>query len=212
MYRPMMRIITGARRLLLALLLLVPAALAATPVKADQSTTLLIFYGSLKVAQIQSLQATANYYEAIGMGSRGQEMMRLASDFQSGSLGGADGVKTFAQCSQRMEADILELQAIGAAPTAQQLALAKKAGQQFAIAKVAMVAAIVSGTKLALDSDGNAMQKIMIALLIGAEAAQVLTSINRVSAAATAYRTFELGGSNGFQSVSKEAQPAFASL
>lgn len=207
-----LEISAGVRRLILTVLFIAPLALISTPAKADQQTTLLVFYGSLKVAQVGALKASANYYKAIGMGARGQEMMRLAADFESGSLGGANGVKTFAQCSERMEADILELQAIGAAPTAQQLALAKTASQQFAVAKVAMVAAIASGIKLALDSEGNGLQKILIGALVAGEASKVMKSINQVSKAARAYRTFELGKSNGFQSVSKEAMPALASL
>ena len=192
-------------------LLVLPFILVATPARADE-TALIVFYGSLQIAQSQALKASSNYYKAIGMGARGQDMLRLAADFEHGSLGGADGVKTFAQVSDRMESDILELQAVGALPTAQQKALADQARQQMAVAKTSMVVAIAAGTKAALDVEGDTLKKILLGVLLAAEAAKVLESINQVSAAAKAYQTFELGGSNGFQVVSKECQPAFAAL
>lgn len=205
------RVFRAIRGGLLAAILVLGSALAASPAQAQQ-TALVVFYGSLAVAQSKSLKASANYYQAIGMGARSQEMMRLANDLESGSLGGEDGVKTFAQVSERLEGEILELQAVGAMPTARQKELAAKAREQFAVARVAMVAAIVSGTKVALDTEGKALQKILVGVVLAAQAAEVLNAMDRVSKAAKAYETFELGESNGFQVVSKEALPAFAAL
>lgn len=211
MHSLLKRTVRSLRGGLLALALAVAPAMTPT-VASAQEAALVIFYGSLKVAQSQALNAAANYYQAIGMGQRGQEMLRLASDLEQGTLGGADGVKAFSQVSERLEGDILELQAVGAAPTAQQKELARKARQQFTVARVAMVAAVASGAKVAIDAEGNAMQKILLGVILAAQAAEVLQALDRVSGAAKAYETFELGESNGFQVVSKEALPAFAAL
>lgn len=200
-------------RALLLVLTLTWSMAGGTARAADgQQAAILIFYGSLAVAQSQALKASANYYQAIGMGQRGQEMLRLASDLESGSLGGGDGVKTFSQVSSRLESDILELQAIGAMPTAKQKELAGKARQQFTLARVAMIAAIASGTKAALDSEGNTLQKLVLGVAFAAQAALVLKSLDRVSSAAKAYETFDLGASNGFQPVSKQALSALSAL
>ena len=184
------------RALLLALTLTWSMAGGTARAADGQQAAILIFYGSLAVAQSQALKASANYYQAIGMGQRGQEMLRLASDLES----------------SRLESDILELQAIGAMPTAKPKELAGKARQQFTLARVAMIAAIASGTKAALDSEGNTLQKLVLGVAFAAQAALVRKSLDGVSSAAKAYETFDLGASNGFQPVSKQALSALSAL
>lgn len=193
--------------LLFAISILLPAA----PAKAG-GEGLLVFYASIKIAQSQAMKAAANYYEAIGMGQQAQQFTRLAADFESGSLGGENGVKTFTQASANLENDIYELQALGVYPDARQREMAKKANQQFTVAKIALVAAIASGTLTALNGDGGMLEKIMLGAIIAAEASKVSGAMKSVSRAAKAYRNFQIGANNGFQVVSKEVQPQFVEL
>ena len=199
--------------LALAILIASPALAYAAPAKAGgQEAALIIFYGALKVSQSQAIKAAANYYDAVGFGAQAQKYNRLADDFSSGTLGGADGVKTFTQASAALQSDIYELQAYGAVPNARQRDLAEKADSQFAVAKVAMLAAVVSGTLAALNCDCNALEKIMIGIVLAAQASTVTQSLTQVMEASKAYKTLELGGSNGFQEVSKEGELLLASL
>jgi hypothetical protein len=199
--------------LALAILIASPALAYAAPARAGgQEAALVIFYGALKVSQSQAIKAAANYYDAVGFGAQAQKYNRLADDFSSGTLGGADGVKTFTQASAALQSDIYELQAYGAVPNARQRELAEKADGQFAVAKVAMLAAVVSGTFAALNCDCNALEKIMIGIVLAAQASTVTGSLTQVMEASKAYKTLELGGSNGFQEVSKEGELLLASL
>ena len=177
-----------------------------------QAAAFVIFYGTLKISQYQALHAASDYYEAIGMSQQAQQYLRLADDFQKGTLGGEDGIKTFTQANVNLANDIYELQAAGALPNAQQLQLAKRAEGEFSTAKLAMAAAIVSGIVAATQGNGNLFEKILITATLTTQAAHVNGALDNVSKAAEAYRTFELGGANGFQVVSKEALPAFAQL
>ena len=165
-----------------------------------QAAAFAIFYGTLKISQYQ------------GMSQQAQQYLRLADDFQKGTLGGEDGIKTFTQANVNLANDIYELQAAGALPNAQQLQLAKRAEGEFSTAKLAMAAAIVSGIVAATQGNGNLFEKILITATLTTQAAHVNGALDNVSKAAEAYRTFELGGANGFQVVSKEALPAFAQL
>ncbi|OXE37473.1 MAG: hypothetical protein CGW95_01320 [Phenylobacterium zucineum] len=201
------------RILILSLLIASPALAYAAPARAGgQETALIIFYGALKVSQSQAIMAAANYYDAVGFGAQAQKYNRLANDFSSGTLGGADSVKTFTQASAALQNDIYELQAYGAVPNAHQKELAEKADGQFAVAKVAMLAAVASGTAAALNCDCNTLEKIVIGVALAIQANTVVESLNRVMEAARAYRTLELGDSNGFQEVSKEGEALLASL
>ncbi|HWU02557.1 MAG TPA: hypothetical protein VN222_07470, partial [Novosphingobium sp.] len=87
-----------------------------------------------------------------------------------------------------------------------------KARGQLAVAKVALVAAVAVGTKTVVSSEGNMFVKIAMGALVGAEAAKVIGALNRVNQAANAYKSYQLGGANGFQVASKEALPQFADL
>ncbi len=201
------------RVLALSLLIASPALAYAAPAKAGgQEAALIVFYGALKISQSQAIKAAANYYDAIGFGAQAQKYNRLADDFSSGTLGGADGVKTFTQASAALQSDIYELQAYGAVPNARQRELAEKADGQFAVAKVAMMAAAVSGTLAALNCDCNTLEKIVIGVMLAAQASTVTDSLTQVMEASKAYKTLELGGSNGFQEVSKEGEVLLASL
>ena len=75
-----------------------------------------------------------------------------------------------------------------------------------------MLAAVVSGTFAALNCDCNALEKIMISIVPAAQASTVTQSLTQVMEASKAYKTLELGGSNGFQEVSKEGELVLASL
>lgn len=197
----------------LSLLIAGPALAYAAPARAGgQETALIVFYGALKVSQSQAIKAAANYYDAVGFGAQAQKYNRLADDFSRGTLGGADGVKTFTQASAALQSDIYELQAYGAVPNARQRELAEKADGQFAVAKVAMLAAVVSGTVAALNCDCNTLEKIVIGVVLAAQASTVTESLTQVMEAAKAYRTLELGNSNGFQEVSKQGEVLLASL
>ncbi len=199
--------------LTLSVLIAGPALACAVPARAGgQETALIIFYGALTVSQSQAIKAAANYYEAVGFGAQAQKYNRLANDFSSGTLGGADGVKTFTQASAALQSDIYELQAYGAVPSARQKELAEKADAQFAVAKVGMLAAIVSGTAAALNCDCSTLEKIVIGVVLAAQASTVTESLVQVMEASKAYKTLELGGANGFQDVSKEGDALLASL
>lgn len=201
------------RILALSLLIASPALAYAAPARAGgQETALIIFYGALMVSQSQAIKAAANYYDAVGFEAQAQKYNRLADDFSSGTLGGADGVKTFTQASVALQSDIYELQAYGAVPNARQKELAEKANGQFAVAKVALLAAVASGTAAALTCDCNTIEKILIGVLLAAQASTVTESLTQVMRAANDYKTLELGGSNGFQEVSKEGEALMASL
>jgi len=195
----------------MALLFAIGLILPAAPAKAD-GEALVIFYASLKIAQSQAMKAAANYYQAIDMGQQAQQYNSLASAIESGSLGGENGVKTFIQASANLENDIYEMQAMGVYPDARQRELAKKANKQFAMAKIALVAAIASGTYTALNSGGNMFEKILLGAIIATEAGKISSSLKSVSRAAKAYRNLQIGGSNGFRVASKEVQPQFAEL
>lgn len=184
----------------------------ATPAQASGETELIIFYGALKVSQSQAMKATANYYEAIGMGAKAQQFTNLANGFAGGSLGGSEGIETFVQSSAAVERDIYELQALGAYPTARQQELAKKARDQLGVARLALVVAIAAGTKGVLECDCNTFKKLMLGALAAAEASKVVSALDRVSKAAKAYNNVQLGGANGFQIVSSEAKSQFAKL
>jgi len=177
-----------------------------------QAVAIVIFYGALAISQSQAMQAASHYYDAIGMDQQAQQYLRLANDFKSGTLGGEDGVKTFAQANANLASDILELQAIGAFPNARQLELAKKADSEFTAAKIAMTAAIVSGTATVLQGKQSLFEKIALGIVMGAQGYKVNQSLEEVSKASQAYRNLELGAANGFQIISKEALPAFAQL
>lgn len=191
--------------------LMVVLTLNAKPARADGEGALLGFYAAIKIAQIQAMKATANYYEAIGMGARAQQLTRLAADFESGSMGGEEGTKVFVQCSTSVEQDINELMAAGAYPTEQQRQLAKKAKQQVATAKVALAGAVAAGI-LAVVQSGGWVEKLLAGAIVAAEASKVKKAFKSVSRAAKAYDLFQLGGSNGFQEVSKEVEPQLAYL
>ncbi|MBN9146505.1 MULTISPECIES: hypothetical protein [unclassified Novosphingobium] len=189
-------------------------SVGAAPVvaRADTLTGVLLFYGAIKLSESQAIKATANYYEAIGMSAKAQKYTRLAADLQNGSLGGADGVKTIVQCSKSVESDIAELQAAGVYPTQRQKELVKKAKEQLVVAKVALAAAVVIGTKTVVDSESNMFVKLAMAGVVAAESAKVISAITRVHDVAKSYNGYQLGGSNGFQVASKEALPQFADL
>ena len=203
---------TSFKRAVYAFFAAIPLFFTATPAKAAGEAELLIFYGAIKLSQSQALKATANYYQAIGMGAKAQEATRLADDLANGTLGGGAGMQAFVQSNEAVERDIYELQALGAYPTARQKELAKKARQQLGTAKAALIVAIAVGTKGVLDSGGNTFQKILLGGIVAVEAGKVMSSIKRVSRAAKAYNNSQLGGSNGFQVVSAEVKPQFAQL
>jgi hypothetical protein len=52
----------------------------------------------------------------------------------------------------------------------------------------------------------------MIGIVLATQASTVTGSLTQVMEASKAYRTLELGGSNGFQEVSKEGELLLASL
>ena len=189
-----------------------PQAAIAANGNNTQAAAFAIFYGTLKISQSQALHAASDYYDAIGMSQQAQQYLRLADDFQKGTLGGEDGIKTFTQANVNLANDIYELQAAGTLPNARQLQLAKRAEGEFSTAKLAMAAAITSGIVAATQGNGNLFEKIAIGAVLGIQASRVSGALDNVSKAAEAYRTFELGGANGFQIVSKEAMPAFAQL
>lgn len=196
----------------LAALFALPMLVAPSAAKAQSAAGILIFYGAIKLSEAQAVRATANYYEAIGMSAQAQKYTRLAADFQSGSLGGSDGIKAFVQCSNSVERDISELQAAGVYPTERQKELVKKARAQLTTAKVALGAAVVAGTATVLNSGDNMFVKIAMGVIMAAESAKVLGAIKRVHEVAHTYDSYQLGGSNGFQIASKDVQPQFVDL
>lgn len=204
--------ITRLKQTICAFFLAISLIFVATPARASGEAELVIFYGALKLSQSQAMKATANYYDAIGMGSKAQRYTNLANGFAGGSLGGSEGIETFVQSSAAVERDIYELQALGAYPTARQKELAKKAREQLGVARLAIVVAIAAGTKGVLECDCNTLKKIMLAALAAAEAGKVLSALDRVSKASKAYDNFRLGGANGFQVVSSEAKSQFVQL
>jgi len=195
-----------------AALLALPLIMMAQPAKAGGALDVALFYTAINVSQAKALQASADYYEAIGMSAQAQNFNRLAADMRSGSLGGADGVKTFVRCSEAVGRDIQELEAAGVYPTARQVELAKKARGELNVAKVALVASVALGTKAVLDSEGNVFAKVALGVLIAAEASRVLSAIRQVNQVADGYRAFQLGAATGFQVASREVQPQFADL
>jgi hypothetical protein len=184
----------------------------AQPAAAQTGMGVAVFYTTIRFSEAEALAATAAYYEAIGMSARAQRFTRLAADFRSGSLGGADGVKTFVQCSDAVGRDIQELQSAGIVPNARQAELAKAAKGKLTAAKISLVAAVALGTKTVLDAEGNMFAKMALGVMLGAEAARVVGAIRKVDEVADQYRAFQLGASNGFQTVSREAMPQFAAL
>lgn len=203
---------TGLKRSIFALFTAISLFFVATPARASGEVELVVFYGALKLSQSQAMKATANYYQAIGMGAKAQQYTNLANGFAGGSLGGSEGIETFVQSSAAVERDIYELQALGAYPTARQKELAKKAREQLGVARVALFVAIAAGTKGVLQCDCNALRKILLAALAAAEAGKVISALDRVSKASKAYDNFQLGGANGFQVVSSEAKSQFIQL
>jgi len=199
-------------RRMMCTLLALPALAMAQPAQAQTGLGVAVFYTTIRFSEAEALQATATYYEAIGMSARAQKFTRLAADFRSGSLGGADGVKTFVQCSDAVGRDIQDLQSAGIMPTARQAELAKSAKGKLTAAKISLVAAVALGTKTVLDAEGNMFAKIALGVMLGLEAAKVVGAIRKVDQVADDYRAFQLGATNGFQMVSREAQTQFATL
>lgn len=86
---------TSFKRAVYAFFAAIPLFCTATPAKAAGEAELLIFYGAIKLSQSQALKATANYYQAIGMGAKAQEATRLADDLANGTLSGGAGMQAY---------------------------------------------------------------------------------------------------------------------
>lgn len=196
---------------ILAGLFAIPLFFSAPAARADD-TAIAVFLASVAVAQAEAVRAQASFYDAIGYAQQAQKTMKIADGFKNGSFGGNEGISTFTATSAALTNDIYDLEARGVPLDEQQRLKVKKAKKQLAVAKVAFVAALASGTIMVLKSDGNFIQKLALGAAVGVVVAKLSKSMKEVSRAAKAFGTVSLGRSGGFKMVSKELAPEFATL
>ena len=196
---------------LFASLFAVPVLLSAAPAYADDAA-MAIFFTSVAVAQAETVKAQANFYDAIGYGAKAQQYTSLANSFKNGSFGGNEGVKTFVSAGDGLVNDIAELDYYGAPLDAAQREKARAAANQLEVAKVALVAALASGVVTVVHSKGGTLEKILLGAEVAIIVGQLSASINRASKAASSLTTLQIGKSGGFQPLSKEITPMFATL
>ena len=194
-----------------ASLLAVPALFSAAPAYADDAA-MAIFFTSVAVAQAETVKAQANFYDAIGYGAKAQQYTSLANSFKNGSFGGDEGVKTFVSAGDGLVNDISELNYYGAPLDAAQREKARTAVKQLGVAKVAFVAALASGVVAVVNSKGDTFKKILLGAGVAIIVGQLSGSISQASKAASSLTTLQVGKSTGFQPLSKEITPMFATL
>ena len=169
------------------------------------------FLGALKVAQVQAMRATADYYAAIGVGVEAQQTTGLANRLERGGLGGEDSIQAFQSAADGLKARIDDYRARGKIPTAQQLELARKAKAKLDSADVALGVAVAAGIVAAVDG-GNFLEKIAKAAVFTGIALKMTQPFGAARDAARQYTELRLSGETGFQDVSKGLQPAFSDL
>ncbi len=184
--------------------------LTPTLTRANEVATV-AFLGALKVAQVQAMRATADYYAAIGIGVEAQQTTGLANRLENGGLGGEDSVQAFQSAAYGLKARIDDYRARGKIPTAQQLELARKAKAKLDSADVALGVAVAAGIVAAVDG-GNFLEKIAKAAVFTGIALKMTQPFGAARDAARQYTELRLSGETGFQAVSKGLQPAFADL
>ena len=184
--------------------------LTPTLTRANEVATV-AFLGALKVAQVQAMRATADYYAAIGIGVEAQQTTGLANRLENGGLGGEDSIQAFQSASYGLKARIDDYRARGKIPTAQQLELARKAKAKLDSADVALGVAVAAGIVAAVDG-GNFLEKIAKAAVFTGIALKMTQPFGAARDAARQYTELQLSGETGFQDVSKGLQPAFADL
>ena len=194
-----------AKMALACALLLTPAL-----IRANEVATV-AFLGALKVAQVQAMRATADYYAAIGVGVEAQQTTGLANRLETGGLGGEDSIQAFQSAAYGLKARIDDYRARGKIPTAQQLELARKAKAKLDSADVALGVAVAAGVVAAVDG-GNFLEKMAKAAILTGIALKMTEPFGAARDAARQYTELRLSGETGFQVVSTELQPAFADL
>lgn len=169
------------------------------------------FLGALKVAQVQAMRATADYYQAIGVGVEAQQTTGLANRLENGGLGGDDSIQAFQSAAYGLKARIDDYRARGKIPTAQQLELARKAKAKLDSADVALGVAVAAGIVAAVDG-GNFLEKMAKAAIFTAIALKMTEPFGAARDAARQYTELKLSGESGFQDISKDLKPSFADL
>jgi hypothetical protein len=169
------------------------------------------FLAAIKVAQVQAIRATADYYQAIGVGVEAQQTTGLANRLESGSLGGEDSIQAFQSATNSLKARIDDYRARGKIPTAQQLEMARKAKAKLDTANVALGVAIAAGV-IAATNGGNFLEKLAKAAIFTGIALKMTQPFGAAREAARQYNELKLSGETGFQDVSKGLQPAFSEL
>ncbi|MEI6486799.1 MAG: hypothetical protein WCO11_11095 [Sphingomonadales bacterium] len=191
--------------------ILVCAALLTSTVARANDVATVAFFAALKIAQVQAMRATADYYQAIGVGVEAQQTTGLANRLENGGLGGDDSVQAFQASALGLKARIDDYRARGKIPTAQQLELARKAKAKLDSADVALGAAIAAGIVAAIDG-GNFLEKLAKTAIFTGIALKMTEPFGAARDAARQYTELKLSGESGFQEVSKNLKPSFSDL
>jgi len=161
------------------------------------------FYLAIKGIQVTALSGTADMWKALGHAQKAQETLGIAKDLEKGDLGPEVAQKAMKVASAEVQAQIEQLEAVGAPLTKEQRAAATSAYLKIAGTTVLWVGALAAAKKSLESDEINGMTKLTVGLAMAGEVAEAGGATNQLLQAWRAYSQFN-SGLRGLKAPSKE--------
>lgn len=187
---------------MLCLAALVFTLLSPAAARADDLGAMAGFYLAIKGIQITALSGTADMWQALGYAQKAQETLGIAKDLDGGNLGPDVAQNAMKVASIEVQAQIEELEAVGAPLSKEQRAAARAAYLKIAGTTVLWVGAMIAAKK-ALDSQDSGLAKIALGIAMAMEAAEAGKATGALLSAWRSYSQFN-SGMRGLKAPSKE--------
>jgi hypothetical protein len=197
------------------LLTALTAALVVSPTaEASDAKYMAGFYVAIKAIQVTALSGTADMWKALGHAQKAQETLGIAKDLEKGDLGPEVAQNAMKVASAEVQAQIEQLEAVGAPLTKEQRAAATSAYLKIAGTTVLWVGALAAAKKSLESDEIEGMTKLTVGLAMAGEVAEAGGATNQLLQAWRAYSQFN-SGLRGLKAPSKELMkeaPLLASL
>jgi hypothetical protein len=197
------------------LLTALTAALVVSPTaEASDAKYMAGFYVAIKAIQVTALSGTADMWKALGHAQKAQETLGIAKDLEKGDLGPEVAQNAMKVASAEVQAQIEQLEAVGAPLTKEQRAAATSAYLKIAGTTVLWVGALAAAKKSLESDEIDGMTKLTVGLAMAGEVAEAGGATNQLLQAWRAYSQFN-SGLRGLKAPSKELMkeaPLLASL
>jgi hypothetical protein len=191
------------------------AALVVSPTaEASDAKYMAGFYVAIKAIQVTALSGTADMWKALGHAQKAQETLGIAKDLEKGDLGPEVAQNAMKVASAEVQAQIEQLEAVGAPLTKEQRAAATSAYLKIAGTTVLWVGALAAAKKSLESDEIDGMTKLTVGLAMAGEVAEAGGATNQLLQAWRAYSQFN-SGLRGLKAPSKELMkeaPLLASL